>query len=140
MAIHFGTMRIWLSTLAIPLLLISCAGVNTSDPRDAFKYWAGQTPPDNIRVLNGKYWQSGHWTREYILFLKLRPTEEWWNEFIARNSLKPAVAIWTKPSDSPDWFRPSATSQVYCLRDDFNNSRYFRDSATGVCYIYEIQL
>jgi len=136
------TMRPLISTLSLSFLLTSCMGVDTSDPKDSFKYWAGQMPPDSLQVINGQYWQSGHLTKEYILHLKLKPTEEWWNEYVKQNNLKRVRDNWTKPSDFPDWFRPSSASRVYSQgkRNGFNDSRYFRDSATGICYIYEIQL
>src|SRR5258706_1817331 len=102
-AIHFMTMRPLISVLTLSSLLTSCMEVDTKDPKDSFKYWAGQRPPDNVQVINGQYWQSGHWTKEYILHLKLKPTEEWWNEYVKQNNLKRVRDNWTKPSDFPDW-------------------------------------
>lgn len=115
--------------------------VNTTDPTDAYKYWAGTKPPDNLKVLNGQYWQSAHWTREYIMYLKLKPTIEWWDEFLKQNYISVDTDEWTKPSDAPTWFTLSDNSLRYRGGDDFDQgSRYFRDTLTGECYIYEIQL
>jgi hypothetical protein len=114
--------------------------VNTTDPNDSFAYWAGQDPTDDIQVLNGQYWQSAHWTKEYILHLKFKSTEKWWSEFVKQNNLIRVPNDWPKSSDFPDWFQPSSRSEIFVSPKDSNESRYFRDSATGICYIYEIQL
>jgi len=115
--------------------------VNTTDQMDAYNYWAGTNPPDDLKVLNGQYWQSAHWTKEYIMYLKLKPTNEWWNEFLKQNYISADTDEWIKPSDAPTWFTPSDNSIRYGGGDDFDQgSRYFRDTLTGECYIYEIQL
>lgn len=47
---------------------------------------------------------------------------------------------WTKPTDALNLFKPSDNSIRYGIKDDMDQgSRYFRDTLTGVCYIYEIQ-
>lgn len=120
--------------------MTSCSEIRTDNPTDSYEYWTGTKPTDDIKVLNGQYWQSGHWTREYILYLKIRPTDKWWNEFVKQNQLQIDNKDWSKSSDSPDWFQLTDKIEVYKHADDFNDSRYFRDSVTGECFIYEIQL
>ncbi len=133
-------MRILATFLLTSILLTSCSETNTTDPIDSFKYWAGTNPPDDLKVIKGKYWQSGHWTREYILFLKIKPTDKRWDEFIKQNQLQADNTKWIRPSDSPDWFEITDEMEIFCRGNNFNDSKYFRNTKTGECYIYEIQL
>ena len=133
-------MRLRTTIILISVLLTSCSEIRTDDPTDSYKYWAGTKPTDDIKILNGQYWQSAHWTKEYILYLKAKPTDEWWDEFLKQNQLQIDNEDWSKSSDSPDWFQLTDNIEAYKHADDFNDSRYFRDKITGECYIYEIQL
>ena len=127
--------------ILLGFLVISCSEIRTSDPTESYKYWAGIDPTDDLTILNGKYWQSSHWTKEYILYLRFKPTESWWIEFIKQNHLQPTTQKWGEPpSDLPEWFRPRDNSEMFRLTDDIYGSRYFRDKTTGECYIYEMQL
>ena len=115
--------------------------INTSDPNEAYKYWTGVNPTDDIKILNGHYWQSPHWSREYIMYLKLKPTEEWWEKFIDVNHLTVNQSQWSQPNGAPAWFNPSDNSIKYGGGLEFDQgSRYFIDTLTRECYIYEIQL
>lgn len=125
----------------ITLFATSCSEINTNNPIETYKYWSGTNPTKDLEVINGKYWQSGHWTREYIMYLKLKPTENWWNDFIKENNLTIDKGAWTKSSDSPEWFNHSESTIIYKQEGDFDQgSRYLKDTITGECYIYEIQL
>jgi len=124
------------------LLLIGCDEFNTTNPTNVYKYWAGEEPPNDLKVLKGQYWESAHWTGEYIMYLKLEPTNEWWNKFLKQNYMSADTNEWAKPNDAPTWFIPSDNSIRYIRHDDYidQGSRYFKDTITGVCYIFEIQL
>ena len=132
-------MRIITIIILSLVLLTSCSETITTDAKDSYKYWTGAKPTDDLKVIQGKYWQSGHWTREYILFLKIKPTNTWWDEFVNQNQLQTDNSEWIIPSDSPDWFKVTDDMEMFSHRDDFNDSRYFKDRQTGECYIYEIQ-
>lgn len=132
--------QIILSIFILIFTLIGCSEIKTNDANKAYKHWAGTYPPKDLNVLNGQYWESGHWTKEYIIFLKLKPTQEWWDKFLKQNDISVDKGEWTIPSDAPDWFNPTKNTIRYDGRDHFNQSRYFRDTLTGVCFIFEIQL
>jgi hypothetical protein len=121
------------------VMLIGCFEKNTTDPSDAFKYWAGTRPPENMELTNGQYWESAHWTKEYIVYLKFKPSPIWLAEYIRQNSLFEYRESWKIPTDAPEWFRPPVSSIQYG-NDDEGSSCYFKDTLTGICYIYEIQL
>lgn len=134
-------LNILVAFVLILFLVTSCSEINSTDPIDSYRHWAGTKPPDDLQLLNGQYWQSAHWTKEYIMYLKFKPTEEWWTEFLKQNHISADKNEWTIPSDAPTWFKPSENSFRFCGNSDFDQgSRYFKDSSTGVCYIYEIQL
>lgn len=120
--------------------MTSCSEIRTEDPIDSYKYWAGTKPPQNLEIIQAKYWQSAHWTKEYILYLKLMPTEEWWSELVKQNNLIKDTGQWTVPTDSPEWFRLPDNVTLYRPENDFYQSRFFLDNQTGECYIYDIQL
>ncbi len=127
--------------LLIGLVFTACQEIKTTDPNEAYKYWTGTNPPIDIHVLKGQYWESAHWTQEYILYLKLKPTQAWWNKYVQANHLIIDTSDWIKPSGKPDWFDLSQNCIRYRRDVDFDQgSRYFYDQTSGECYIYEIQL
>ena len=126
------------SILALTSLIFTgCSGVNTTDPNKAFKYWAGGDPPTDLKLLKAQYWQSPHWTKEYILYLKIKPSTGWWNQYVEGNRLSIDTSAWTTPEGAPNWFRPPHNCIKYNLGV---NSGYFRDTINGECFIYEEQL
>ena len=122
--------------------VISCTEINTNDPKEVYKYWTGSNPNSDLKLINGKYWQSSHWTKEYILFLEFVPKKNWRNEFIKQNNLIIDSAKNDEFTElTPNWFKPSKDSKKYKINSDFDQgSRYFIDIKTGVCFFYEIQL
>jgi hypothetical protein len=123
------------------IALTSCSEINTTDPKDTYKYWEGTDPSSAIKLLNGLYWQSAHWTGEYIVYLKFKASDKWWEKFLKKKHLSTDKTNWTIPTDAPRWFKPSANAIRYMAVDDFDQgSRYFRIPNTQICYIYEIQL
>ena len=132
--------KIFLTLLFVAHFATSCFETKTTNAKDTFKYWAGTNVPDDIEVMNGEYWQSSHWTKEYIMYLKFKPTKRWWDQFAKQNNLTPESTDWVKPADAPDWFKPADNSQQLRQGEFSQGSRYFCDTTTGICYIYEIQL
>lgn len=121
-------------------ILIGCSK-KTNDANETFKYWSGADASADLELLNGQYHESPHFTKEYIMYLKFKPTKEWWLEYLNYNSITIDKKDWTIPDDAPTWFTPSKNYLRYWRNDDFDQGcRYFCDTATGICYIYEIQL
>ena len=130
--------------LAALVLLSGCSEVKTSDAQEAYCYWAGtrywpgsQSPAD-MEVLAGQYWRSPHFTLEHEVFLKLKPTKEWWDAFVEQNGLVKNDTPWVTPKNLPDWFQPSEKSIRY-HRPNYS-ARSFHDPETGIVYIYELIL
>jgi hypothetical protein len=134
-------LNIFIRLLLTIFMLTSCMQKNTSDVKETFKYWSGVEAPVDFELLNGQYWQSPHFTKEYIMYLKFKPTKEWWDNYLNYNSMSVDKKNWSVPNDAPAWFKPSENSVRYYASDNFvQGSRYFRDTITGIAFIYEIQL
>ena len=123
--------------VATLVLLTGCWPINTTEPEKAFTYWAGYKPTGDFNIMNGEYHQTPHFTTEYEAYLKLKPPSEWWGKLVEQRQLEPDLEDWTKRSDAPSWFNPFENTQRYCKDGTFGNSRYFLDTLTGECYIYE---
>jgi hypothetical protein len=129
---------LFFTTLLISLL--NCSPVTSENPTEVYRLWNGEKPSNEIKVLNGKYWQSGHFTKEYIMYLELKAPKDWIKEFIVQNKLKQISETVALPLDAPAWFKPTATFQGWEPTDFSQGSTYYIDSANGHLMIYEIQL
>ena len=122
-------------------LAFFCCAKKTANAEQAYEYWAGSKPPNDIEVIEGEYYESPHFTLEYELSLKLKSNRKLFNDFVAQNGfvIDSVANQWTKPSELPEWFEPEIGSVVYCKdpTDKFDRSRYFYNYETGVWYIYE---
>jgi len=135
-------MKKLLLNLIVISLLTSCSEKISTNPNEIYQLWSGNKPTDEIKVINGKYWESAHWSREYILFLELETDKKFWTEFKNQNNL---IIDTTKfdysISEKPNWFNPSKKSIKYKINDNFDQgSRYYQDSTSNKIFIYEIQL
>jgi hypothetical protein len=133
-------------------LFTSCTEADNTDKReiseayitnvnDAYMRWSGTNPAVDLHVEKAQYWQSSHFSKECILYLKLKPTLEWWKAFTEQNKLQRTTESWNASLDTPDWFKPANSCIQHGPSGNFDQgSRYFRDTLTGECFIYEIQL
>ena len=121
-------------------MFFSCSEKRSTNAEECYRLWSGMKPPKEIKILNGSYWESAHFTKEYILFLELQATDEWRKLFKKENKLVPTEETWVKPANLPKWFVPTPSAKLWKLNDDYSESRYFEDTSTGKFYLYEIQL
>src|SRR5579863_2630679 len=113
-------------------LNIGCSEKNTHDPFETYKLWSGgEKPPKEVHLIHGKYWQSAHWSKEYIMYLELKAPSKWRNEYIKQNNLvyKKDTTI-ALEQDAPQWFKPSPTYKVYVPSGFSEGSVYYNDSAS----------
>ena len=152
--IEYGTtvqpQLVRLAAFVVLCLLSACGWGNhgTSRPSDethnpgihvgaieTFRYWAGGEPSEDTEVLNGQYWSSPHFTKEYVMYLELRTS--WAKGFASENGLSKAAENWKLPDDIPGWFTPPETYDVW---SGSQGSLYFIDPQTGHMFMYEVQL
>jgi len=122
-------------------LFASCTEKRTSVGEKAYMYWAEKKPGNDIKILNGKYWQSPHWTKEYELYLEMQTNPKWVKEFLKQNKMKVKTsAELNLPDDAPTWFEPRIGLKAYEPSGFNQGSIYFVDEKTGYIMFYEIQL
>lgn len=128
--------------LLLPVLLLSgCLSKETSSAEKTYRYWAGEDAPRELRLLKGKYWESPHFTKEYIMFLEIQAPKSWVNSFIALNKLAPSKdSGFVQPSEAPSWFKPTKRQIAFEPTGFSQGSTYFIDTLSGHMLIYEIQL
>ena len=116
-----------------------CKEKNTDDPIKTYTFWSGESPPKDVQPIHGKYCQSSHWSKEYIMYMEVKATPLWLNEFIKQNNLVEIKNVEGLPSDAPSWFQPAKNSIIF-TRSNGQGSLYYDDSLKGKMFIYEIQL
>lgn len=105
---------------------------------ETFEYWAGAAPWEGIEVLNGQYWSSAHWSKEYILYMEVTVPVKMALDFIEDNHLKTVNDEVKFPKEAPNWFHPSSAFKEY--KAGSQGSKYFINTETGHLFIYEVQL
>lgn len=127
----------------IAFVFIGCYSIETDDPTEAYEYWSKSRVPKEIKILDGNYYKSPHFTYEYEVFLKIEAEEMWIDEMIVQNkmSLDTIGEDWSRFTQLPNWFKPDEDAEIYAIdpHDAFNRTRVFKNSKTGICYIYDTQ-
>ena len=125
--------------LVTAFFLLGCSEQKTDDPIQSYELWSGQKPDPTVNVLNGQYWQSAHWSKEYILYLEIQPSATWRKAFLKQNNLT-LGGDRDYPTEAPVWFKPSDNYRVWKSSTSDQDSRYFEDTLSGHMYLYEVQL
>ncbi len=100
---------------------------------ETYRYWAGQDPDADMQVLNGEYWSSAHWTKEYSLYMELRFPRA--RDFVMSNGFKRS-AEWKVVVDAPEWFDPPKSYEVW---EGESGSLYYLHPKKGHIYMFERQ-
>jgi len=126
--------------ISLAFLFGSCKERKTEDPIETYKFWSGEPAPKDITVMHGKYWQSAHWSKEYIMYLEVKASPSWRMQFIKQNNLIETKESPDTPSDAPSWFSPGKNFRTWVPAGVNQGSVYYADTLTGKMFIYEIQL
>ena len=135
--------------LFFTVILTSCMEINSENPKEIFELWTGNELPKEIKLVNGKYWQSAHWTKEYEVYAEIKSTETWWNDFKNNNELNNFKSSLNNDIEEKffknkneeiikqlNWFKPEKNSEIYIK----GSSEYFWNPKTKILFIHEIQL
>jgi len=74
----------------------------------------GERVPKGVEVVHSRYWNSDHFTHEYVYFMEITATDEWWENYKRTNSLMqftlPSMpgGTWEGNSQFPNWFAPGS--------------------------------
>ena len=121
----------------------SCNEIKTDDPTESYEMWVKSNSNEKINVLNGKYWQSSHWSLEYLLFLEVKNDNTWWSKFKKENDLIIDTSEFNLENvyERPNWFKPNINSIKYKYDSEFDQgARYFEDTINNKIFVYDIQL
>lgn len=137
-------MKFKLSIFLIQLIIFSgCSDKDVRNPKEAYSYWIKSDMNSKVEVVNGKYWESSHFSHEYIIYLELKIDSYWWTKFSKENEL--VIDTYQNESfynnDFPKWFKPSKEFVAYKSNTDSDQeSMYFYNKKTQSVFIYKIQL
>jgi hypothetical protein len=133
-------LKIFITLLLIGITLCSCMEKETENPEEVYELWSGNEPDKEIKIINGKYWQSAHFTREYEVYLEMVTSPIWLKEFIKQNNLKTQSAqTLNLQYDAPSWFNPKLGLKAY-VPSGFNQGSIYFDLKIGYVLFYEVQL
>ena len=90
-----------------------------------------------MKVLNGQYWSSPHFTKEYIMYLELIGPKKLIQRFPNDNRLTISDKKVSLPKDAPSWFQPPKDYEIWLGKQ---GSLYFINPTTGHAFFYEVQL
>lgn len=117
--------------------LISCLSSSSNNPEKVYKYWLKEEPPKELKLINGQYYQSPHFTLEYEVFLEMNVTKKWWDGFIRTNHLKIDSVSDDFMTELPKWFKVNSKFTKFSKNDKFDRSAYYINFSNGKCFIYE---
>jgi hypothetical protein len=122
--------------------LNGCREHKTQDPSEVYQLWSGNNNlPSGVHLIHGYYWQSAHWSKEYIMYLELKAPLAWRNEFVKQNNLLLLEDTSLVPDpDIPEWFKVSKKFKLYVPKGFSEGSAYYEDTITGTMFIHEVQL
>jgi len=70
----------YLAFIHSPLGIIARGNPNAGTWEDDPQNWNrafGQDPPDDVSVVRSYYWESDHFTHEYIYFFEVKASSQW---------------------------------------------------------------
>lgn len=128
----------FLSVIFLLFILSGCLGSTTDDPEKAFRLWTGINKENTaVKVLHGRYWQSGHITYEYEAVFKLIAQKEWVNQLIEFNDLKPSEKPYVPGLINDvtlDWYSPTSDYKLYT--DSFSHLSLWTHPSSDTIYIF----
>jgi len=125
------------------LITFSCgSGTFKNDPETWNKVF-GEDIPQEIEVVNSRFWKSGHWTYEFELFTKIKSNKKFITEyFIDHYKLENRDVYSTLfLEDIPNWFMKNDISKDFDVWQGGPNSiTLYLHKQEDIAYIHIIQL
>lgn len=132
------------------LFLITCTscGIETYDSEKAYEHWENGNIGEDVEIINGQFWKSGHWTYEYVVFLELKPSIKWKDEFfklyrakenqVGKYNSQNSTHLTNGPNwfENPEWFNPNSEFDVY---KGYGGNFYWNNKENTLLF-YEMQL
>ena len=95
----------------------------------------------DVHVVQGQYWESPHFTKEFELYLEVYAPKYWRDAVIRENELQRADEKIDIPGDAPGWFRPDGAMRLLIAKPgNAADVELFVDTASGHLLIHAVQL
>jgi len=119
--------------------IVSCIEQSTNDASKSYELWAGEKPGHGVWAIHGKYWQSAHFTKEYITYLELSVVPRWKADYIAQNKLTISADSTFSISDGPNWFKPKKPYRIW-KQNGNTQLLCVEELASSHIFLFEAQL
>ena len=114
-----------------------------NDAKEAWRLSFLQDHFGDVDIINGVYWNSGHWSGEFSYCFKISPNPSFVEEFIKAKKLKEDESFnlnYIRSDDLypfPTWFAPDGRTYKVWSR---NSLVLLVDQNTNIIYIHTTQL
>lgn len=132
-----GTLKL-LAALLLTFFLSGCMEKTSDQGDEIYELWSGVKPSSDVKIIHGKYRESAHWSKEYVMFIEMKASKEWVEAFVKQNNLKLDTAEYDL-SNVPDWFTPAKGFFTFRPENDAGGSRYYFNLKEDRVFIYEVQ-
>lgn len=95
----------------------------------------------DVHVVQGRYWESPHFFKEFELYLEIYAPRKWSDALIQENHLQPGSEKMGVSADTPGWFKPERKMELFI--DDPANPQgveLYRDPTNGRLLLHVLQL
>jgi hypothetical protein len=129
------------------LIAITCfncgSGTFENDPDTWYKAF-GENPPEQVEIINSRFWKSAHWSYEFELYVEFKATNDFINSYFLKRfdfkeTTKPKLDLGFK-DEKPNWFVSNKFEQYSIYESTTNNMVLFRNNSSKINYLYALQL
>lgn len=130
--------------ILISISCLSCgSGTFENDPKTWHKVFGGEVP-NEVEILNSRFWKSAHFTYEYELFMEFKSSQSFADSFfIKKFRFKPTKAPkfdLNYDEEKPKWFVPKSFEAYDVWQSDINNMNLLIDKSSNLMFLYALQL
>jgi hypothetical protein len=95
----------------------------------------------DVHVVQGRYWESPHFTKEFELYLEIYAPRNWTDALIRQNHLQPGSEKMNVFVDAPEWFKPEGKMEQFIDEPGgFQGVELYRDTTSGHLLLHALQL
>lgn len=133
-----------------PLGIIMRGNPNTGTWEDDPQNWNRafrQDPPADVSIVHSYYWESDHFTHEYIYFFEVKASQEWQDVFLKEQKVEPVAPTnaWSfrhshNYDDTPEWFAPDPVENYDVWDKPKYHGSIWINKTNGHIHFYGVQL
>lgn len=143
----------WLVVAFVCFLMIGCFGGKWEDDPGNWARAFAFAKPDDVKVIHSYYWETGHWSAEYVFYFHIGANDDFKDKLIEDLDLALLDEEGSKLEnknyigETPEWFVPNDLSSydIYIDNDydssrlDYNvdSFRLYVDKESGDLFLYD---